>query len=115
VAASTLADLLAPNFKSINAAETKDKATLIKQVQFFWKLIPDLTWKIEEMLQDGDRVVVRSTATGTPKGDFMGLPVDGTRSFRIMTIDIHRVVDGKIAEVYHLEEWPTAMKQLKGG
>jgi predicted ester cyclase len=113
--ASVLNEVLADDFKSINAAETKTKQALIGQIQFFWKLVPDLTWRIEEMLQDGNRVVVRSTATGTPKGEFFGMPVDGTRSFRIMTIDIHTVVNGRVTEVYHLEEWPTAMKQLKGG
>ena len=34
--------------------------------------------------------------SGTPNGDFMGLPTDGTKSFKIMTIDIHTIVDGKV-------------------
>jgi len=57
--------------------------------------------------------VVRSKATGAPNGDFMGLPTNGTKSFDIVTIDIHKVADGKILEVNHLEDWATAMKQLK--
>lgn len=71
---------------------------------FFWKLVPDLRWHIEEMLVVGNRVVVRSTASGTPKGDFMGVPTDGTRSFRILTIDIHTVVEGRVVEVHHVED-----------
>ncbi|MFO0598781.1 MAG: ester cyclase [Myxococcaceae bacterium] len=110
-----MGELLAPDFQSKNAAETKGKAQLVGQVQAFWKMVPDLKWHIEEMLQDGQRVVVRSTATGTPKaGEFMGVPVDGKRSFKIMTIDIHTVVGQQITEVFHLEEWGTAMRQLKG-
>jgi hypothetical protein len=31
-----------------------------------------------------------------------------------MSIDIHTVRDGRIAQVYHVEEWPTALAQLKG-
>ncbi|MBX7193483.1 MAG: ester cyclase [Sandaracinaceae bacterium] len=112
--ATILGELLADDFRSINAAETKTKAQLIGQVQFFWKLVPDLAWKIDEMLVDGQRVVVRSTATGSPRGEFMGLTLDGSRSFRIMTIDIHTVVEGRIREVHHLEEWATAIRQLKG-
>lgn len=111
--AATLGRLLADDFTSINAAETKGKAQLIGQVQFFWKLIPDLTWEIQEMLQDGNRVVVRSLATGSPCGDFMGLNLDGSRSFRIMTIDLHTVEDGRIRQVHHVEEWATAIRQLK--
>ena len=111
--AATMGRLLADDFQSINAAETKGKAQLTGQVQFFWKLIPDLKWEIQEMLQDGDKVVVRSIASGSPKGDFMGLSLDGTKSFRIMTIDIHTVAGGQIKQVHHLEEWTTAIKQLK--
>ncbi|MDX2190999.1 MAG: ester cyclase [Bacteroidota bacterium] len=66
-----------------------------------------------ELLNHGEKYVVRSIATGTPNGDFMGLPTNGTKSFRIMTIDIHKIIDGKIVEVHHLEDWTTAMKQLK--
>jgi predicted ester cyclase len=57
--------------------------------------------------------VVRGKATGAPNGDFMGLSTDGIKPFSIMTIDIHKVADGKILEVHHLEDWATAMKQLK--
>ncbi len=111
--AELLGTLLADDFKSIGSVETKSKPQLTGQIQFFWKLIPDLKWEIQEMLQDGNRIIVRSIASGTPNGDFMGLPADGSKSFRIMTIDIHTVENGQVIQVYHLEDWPTAMKQLK--
>lgn len=111
--ATVMNRILADNFQSINAAETKGKAQLMGQVQFFWKLIPDLKWEIQEVLQDGNKVVVRCIATGTPKGEFMGMPVNGSKSFRIMSIDIHTVENNQIQSVYHLEEWVTAIKQLK--
>jgi predicted ester cyclase len=112
--AAVLGALLADDFRSENAQEVKSKPALIGQVGYFWKLIPDLRWEIQETLQDGNRVVVRSIATGTPNGDFMGLSTNGTRSFRIMTIDIHTVVDGRVTQVWHLEDWATAMRQLRG-
>lgn len=106
--------LLAEGFQSYGSVDAKGKAQLIGQVGFFWRLIPDLRWEIQEMLQEGDKVVVRSIASGAPRGDFMGLPTDGSKSFRIMTIDIHTVRDGQIQQVHHLEDWATAMKQLRG-
>ena len=112
--AQLMGNLLADNFQSIGSTETEGKADLIQQVQGFWKLIPDLKWEVQEMLQDGNRVIVRSIGSGTPKGDFMGLQTDGTKSFKIMTIDIHTVQNGKIARVYHVEDWATAMRQLQG-
>lgn len=113
-AAAVMNELLADDFQSLNEVETKTKAQLIGQIQYFWKLVPDLRWNIEEMLQDGDKVIVRSIASGSPKGDFMGIPLDGTRSFRIMTIDIHTVENGRVKRVHHLEDWASAIKQLKG-
>ena len=112
--AATLGRLLADDFQSINSVETKGKAQLTGQIQFFWKLIPDLKWEIQEMLEDGDKVVARCIASGSPKGDFMGLSLDGTKSFRIMSIDIHTVANGQIKQVHHIEEWMIAIKQLKG-
>ena len=110
---AVLGRILADDFQSINAKETKGKAALTGQIQFFWKLIPDLAWTPQEMLQDGDRVIVRSLFSGSPKGDFMGMTLDGTRRFETMSIDIHTVKDGRITTVYHIEEWATAIAQLK--
>lgn len=105
--------LFADNFQSINAKETKGKAVLIGQIQYFWKLIPDLKWIPQDILQDGNKVIVRSVVTGSPKGDFMGMKLDGSKSFNIMSIDIHTVENDKIITVYHQEEWTTAIAQLK--
>jgi len=111
--AKVMGNLLADDFQSINAKETKGKPALIGQIQFFWKLVPDLKWEPQDILQDGNKVVVRSTFSGTPNGDFMGLPTSGSKSFKAMSIDIHTVENGKIKTVYHLEEWLTVMAQLK--
>lgn len=106
-------NLLADNFQSINAKETKSKAALIGQVGFFWKLIPDLKWEPQEILQEGNRIIVRSIFSGSPKGEFMGMNLDGSKSFNTMSIDIHTVENQKITTVYHIEEWTTAIAQLK--
>lgn len=111
--AEVLKTVLADAFVSNGSTETKSKDQLTGQIGFFWKLIPDLKWEPREIINEGNKYVVRSTASGTPSGDFMGLLTDGTKSFSIMTIDIHKVEDGKIFEVHHLEDWGTAMKQLK--
>lgn len=104
--------ILADNFQSLNGQETKTKAVLIKQVEFFWKLIPNLKWEPQDFIVSGNKVVVRSVASGSPNGSFMGLQLDGSKSFRIDTIDIHEVEGGQVVRVYHLEDWATAIKQL---
>lgn len=105
--------ILADGFVSHGSADQKGKEELIQQIGFFWKLVPDLKWEPQQLVEAGDTYVVRSIASGTPMGEFMGLPTDGTKRFVIMTIDVHRVVDGVIQEVHHLEDWSTAMRQLR--
>ena len=113
---AVLERLLAPGFQSVNSQETKDKATLIKQVGSFWQLIPDLVWAPQDFVvsQDGKKVVVRAIASGSPKGNYMGIELDGSKSFRIDSTDIHEIENGQIVRVHHLEDWATGMKQLKG-
>ena len=90
----------------------KDAAGLVKSLKGFGAAIPDLKWTVKEILQTGNRYVVRSVATGTPVKPFFGVPPSG-KSFEIMTIDIHTVENGRITQSYHVEEWAKAIHQLK--
>ena len=101
-----------PDWRSY-ASETdyKGREEFIRQVTGLGKLVPDLAWNIKEVLVDGDRIVVRSEATGTPAGPFMGVTPNG-RSFRIMAIDIHTVRDGKLMVGHHVEDWAGLIRQV---
>lgn len=110
---AVLEKILADDFRSLNGDESKTKAVLLQQVEGFWKLIPDLRWEPQDVVLAGNKVVVRSIASGSPKGSFMGMELDGSKSFRIATIDIHELEGGRIARVHHLEDWATAMRQLR--
>ena len=84
---------------------------LFKTLQGFGAVIPDLSWEPQEILQDDNRYIVRSIASGTPVVPFLGVEPSG-KSFEIMSIDIHTVEDGRIVKSYHVEEWPQAKGQL---
>jgi SnoaL-like polyketide cyclase len=73
--------------------------------------VPNLVWSIKEIITSGNRVIVRGEATGTPAGEFMGAPNAG-KSFKVMSIDIHTIENGKISKSYHVEDWITAVRQL---
>src|SRR5471030_1353006 len=88
------------------------RETSIKVVSNFANSIPDMTFDIKEVLVAGDRVIVRGEVTGTPAGDLFGVPHTG-RSFRIMAVDIQTVRDGKIAKTFHMENWLSAIGQLR--
>src|SRR2546423_5574411 len=86
--------------------------TSIKVVSNFSNSIPDMKFDIKEVLVAGDRVVVRGEVTGTPAGDLFGVPHTG-KSFRILAIDIQTIRDGKIAKTFHMENWLSALGQLR--
>lgn len=110
-----LARVLAPGWASIGdySGARKSREQFTAQLQGFGRLIPDLTWKIEELIDAGDRIVVRGRASGTPVGDFFGAPPSGRR-FEIMSIDIHTLEEGRIVRTFHVEDWAGALRQLAG-
>jgi predicted ester cyclase len=95
------------------SGKNKSREAFLGQMGGFAKLIPDLDWAIQDMHVDDNFVTVRSRATGTPVAPFFGVDGQG-KSFDIMTIDIHELQDGKIVRTYHVEDWATALGQLKG-
>ena len=72
---------------------------------------PDFAIKVEDVLQDGDKVVVRSTISATQSGMFLGLPATG-RPMTIQAVDIHEFKAGKIVRTWHTEDWMTGLHQL---
>jgi ketosteroid isomerase-like protein len=92
--------------------ECWDRDTSIKVVGNFANSIPDMKFEIKEMLVAGDRVIVRGEVSGTPAGDLFGVSHTG-KSFKIMAIDIQTIKDGKIAKTFHMENWLSALGQLR--
>jgi steroid delta-isomerase-like uncharacterized protein len=72
---------------------------------------PDLTLTIEDILQDGNKVVVRAKMAGTQSQPFMGFP-SKNRKMDIQVVDIHEFKDGKIVRTWHTEDWMTGLRQL---
>jgi steroid delta-isomerase-like uncharacterized protein len=72
---------------------------------------PDLQVTIEEVLQDGHKVIVRSTITGTQREPFMEFPAKH-RKMTIQAVDIHEFHDGEIVRTWHTEDWLTGLQQL---
>lgn len=71
----------------------------------------DPHFTIEDVIAEGDKVVVRWTNSGTNSGEFLGMPATG-RSFSVQGIDIYRLADGKLAEHWHVVDMLAHMQQL---
>jgi len=115
VVQSTHGQLLSPDYQScwgVLSGECWGRDQSMKVVANFARSIPDMKFDIKEVLVSGNRVIVRGEVSGTPSGDLFGVPHTG-KSFRIMAIDIQTIRDGKMVQTYHLENWLSAMGQLR--
>ena len=71
----------------------------------------ELHFKIKDVLQEGNKVIVRSKISGTQRGALMGFPAKN-RKMSIQAIDIHEFEDGKIVRTWHTEDWMSGLHQL---
>jgi predicted ester cyclase len=66
---------------------------------------------VDELLADGDRVIGRWTMRATHEGSLMGIPATG-KPVVMSGIDIARWEDGKLVELWHIEDVMSLMMQL---
>jgi steroid delta-isomerase-like uncharacterized protein len=72
---------------------------------------PDLHITIEDLIEEGDKVVSRNTVTGTHQGEYMGLPPTG-KSVTYNEIFIGRFVNGRVAETWGVVDVLSQLRQL---
>ncbi len=72
---------------------------------------PDFQFTIEDMIAEGDKVVVRLTFSGTHRGEFAGIAPTGKR-VTYTHIRILRVVRGKFVEDWGFSDRLGALQQL---
>ncbi len=78
-------------------SEIRGPEEFVKFVREIRGAFPDIQLNIEDIFGDGDKVVLRWSATMTHTGDALGLPPSG-RPVRSRGISIARFVDGKVVE-----------------
>jgi steroid delta-isomerase-like uncharacterized protein len=107
-------ELLAPDYVNHSPA-TPDQPTdpegIKAVVGMFRGAMPDLRVIIEDMIAEGDKVVVRYTIEGTHERELFGVPPTGQR-LSIKSISVERVSDGKIREHWRITDSLDMMQQL---
>jgi predicted ester cyclase len=92
-------DLIDPNFVD-HAAPPAMPGGIEGQKQLigmYLTALPDLHFRVEDMIAEGDKVVARVTASGTHQGVFWGIPPTGKHA-AFTAIDITRIAGGKLVE-----------------
>jgi steroid delta-isomerase-like uncharacterized protein len=88
-----------------------DKSAPAAFVTMFRSAFPDLQASVEDILQDGDKLVVRARMSGTHKGEFMGMPPTDNK-FDIQAIDIVEFRDDKVIAHWGVIDAAAMMGQL---
>ncbi len=93
------------------AGEIKGPESLKKILREFYDAFPDLSFRLENMISEGDLVSYRYSFSGTHKGSFMGVPPTG-KHVRAEGICMSIVRDGKIFEEWQVWDAHTLLKQI---
>ena len=105
---------LSPDFQTHNIPPTGMPGGIEATKQFFTMLFTafsDFEATLEDIIAEGDRVVIRMTGRGTHTGEFMGVQPTGKQvAWRFITI--YRIADGKLAEVWSEADQLGMMQQL---
>ncbi len=92
-------ELVGENYINHNAAPTEEpgRQGLKNFVMYAHSGLKDIHFTVDDMIAEGDQVATRWTCTAIHTGEFAGVPATGRR-VTISALNIHRVVDGQIAE-----------------
>jgi predicted ester cyclase len=106
-------ELVHPEYLNHNAAEgvPRGRDGFRHTVRFLRDGFPDLRFALDDVIAEGDRVVVRCRFEGTQDGPFMGIPPTGRR-VSVQHIHIYRVQDGMVAEHWACRDDVAGMRQL---
>lgn len=73
---------------------------------------PDVHMEVIELIAEGDRVAGRFTCSATHLGAWLGHAPTGRRFERVDEVSIFRLRDGKIVDVWSLEDTLGRLQQL---
>lgn len=79
------------------------KAAFIEALAASKSVVPDLNMTIEEMIAEGDKVMIRVTLRGTHLGEVMGIQPTG-RQLEVAGVEILRFQKGKVVEHWSLSD-----------
>jgi predicted ester cyclase len=90
-------------------------ATGAEALKHIWSMLlriyPDIHLTVEDLIAEGDKVVGRTTVTGTHRGDFMGVAPTG-KSITYNEMFIFRFANGRVVETWGVVDVYAQMKQI---
>lgn len=78
----------------------------------FLAAFPDVRMEIVELIAEDNTVAGRFTCSATHTGEWLGRPPTGRRFERVNEVGFYRIRDGRICQVWSLEDTLGRMRQL---
>jgi steroid delta-isomerase-like uncharacterized protein len=108
-------EILAPDFVRHDLAQAFPEFTTAGGVSNLASMlrsaIPDYNQEILDIFSAGDRVAMRWVARGTHQGELLAAAPTGN-SIEVNGINIYRVAEGRLAEVWQLTDLAGLLRQL---
>ena len=111
---SQVDEFLAPTFaerEELPPGRPRDREGVKQLTITLRSAFPDFKATIDDIVAEGDKVVIRQTWSGSHKGEFMGIPPTG-RSVSFGVIDIIRIAEGRCVEHWGQMDSMSLMQQL---
>jgi steroid delta-isomerase-like uncharacterized protein len=77
------------------------------------RAFPDIRYRIDDVIQSGDRLVLRWEGRGTHKGEYLGIQPTG-RVISYSGVTVYELRDGKIARIWVSADLLSLLRRLKG-
>jgi predicted ester cyclase len=106
-------ELLAPDavLHYSGPQEDLNAEATVQVIRSYYQAFPDGTHTIEDVIAEGNKVVMRILWQGTQKAEFQGIAPSGN-PVKYYQISISQVIDGKIRECWMVEDNLGFMMQL---
>jgi steroid delta-isomerase-like uncharacterized protein len=104
-------ELVAPDYVNHSPGMPGQPEGIKAVVSMFRAGLPDLRVLIEDVVAEGDKVVMRYRIEGTHEGELFGVPPTG-RQVSIESITVERLSGGKIREHWRITDTLDMMQQL---
>jgi steroid delta-isomerase-like uncharacterized protein len=110
---ATLEQVIAENCVDHNPlpGQIPGRQGIIETLAGWRAAFPDLKITIQHEVAEGDFILQQGIATGTNTGLLMGRPATGKQA-TFPYMDLHRILNGQIVEIWHLEDVAGMLYQM---
>lgn len=105
-------DFISSDYIGHLGATTMDRRDLERLERQFSAAFPDAHHTVHDLIAEGDRIVLRTTAHATHRGEFEGI-ARTNRSVEFTGLVIYRIENGKIAESWGEIDFLRLIRELR--